>query len=76
MPILTPAQERILRAARHSGVVRLNARSRKAVETLQKLSLVTFESKRVPGRTIKGRTEIVVRIAAAGQQFFQRVPVR
>ena len=75
-PILTLAQERILRAARNSDAVYLNARSRRTVGTLQKLGLVTFESKRVLGRTVKGRTEIVVRITAEGQRHFQRVPIR
>ena len=73
--ILTLAEERILRAA-HSGTVHLNGKSLKAIEALSNLGLVTFEAKRVPGRTVKGRADIAVTITQAGEQHFRRTLVR
>ena len=69
--ILTLAQERILRAAR-SGAVHLDGRNLRSIEALRDFGLVTFEAKRVPGRTFKGRSDIVVTITQAGEQHFSR----
>jgi hypothetical protein len=69
--ILTLPQERILKATQ-KGAVRLNGRSLKAIEALRNMGLVTFEATRVAGRTIKGRSDIVVIITAAGEQYISR----
>jgi len=75
--ILTLAQEHILRAAYNDaeGAVHLDGRSLKSVAALHELGLVTFEVKRVPGRSDKGFSDIVVKITAAGRQRFSRKTV-
>ena len=50
----------------------LNGRSLKSVVVLRSMGLVTFEATHVAGRTIKGRSEIVVQITTAGAQYFLR----
>jgi hypothetical protein len=76
--ILTPAQERILRATRGSHPLHVNGRNMRAVKALNRFGLVTVEGGRVPGRTAKGRLDIVVSITPAGEQHFlrSRVEVR